>query len=258
MKKCSQCGGEFPATSEYFQKAKANKDGFRGHCRECRKKPTKEYNEQYREENKEAVKKGLKRWRQANKERIAEYDKQYRQEHLVAVTERIKRYHHNNKKTIAEVHSRWKEANKGRISEKCKQYRQRNLEAITTRQKHYVQGHLEEYRIYNHNFRAKMRNLPHTLTLLQWEQAKLHFDGKCAFCSKEGPMTQEHFVAVDNGGEYTKDNIIPSCGSCNSSKWTHDCLEWYRKQPFYNKDKESKIVTYLGYKKREQQLSIYL
>ena len=44
---CNKCGEEKPATTDYFRKAKANKDGLRGQCKDC----IKEYEKQYRQEN---------------------------------------------------------------------------------------------------------------------------------------------------------------------------------------------------------------
>ena len=38
MKKCSKCGREFPATKEYFNSDKYNKDGLTNQCKECRNK----------------------------------------------------------------------------------------------------------------------------------------------------------------------------------------------------------------------------
>ena len=34
-KQCTTCGGEFPATDEYFSKVKSSKDGFRNQCKRC-------------------------------------------------------------------------------------------------------------------------------------------------------------------------------------------------------------------------------
>ena len=45
MKTCSKCGEELPATTEYFCKRKASKDGLRESCKKCQK--------EYRNKNKE-------------------------------------------------------------------------------------------------------------------------------------------------------------------------------------------------------------
>jgi hypothetical protein len=52
------------------------------------------------------------------------------------------------------------------------------------------------------------------------------------------------------------DNIIPSCMKCNISKNNSDFFIWYPKQPSYSKSREKKILKYLGYKDKIQQLSL--
>ena len=37
-KKCSKCGKEYPATTEYFGKDKRRKYGLHSHCKECQRK----------------------------------------------------------------------------------------------------------------------------------------------------------------------------------------------------------------------------
>ena len=39
---CSQCGKEFPLTSEFFHRDKAQPSGFRGNCKDCRRIECKE------------------------------------------------------------------------------------------------------------------------------------------------------------------------------------------------------------------------
>ena len=124
--------------------------------------------------------------------------------------------------------------------------------------------HRERLTINTQKYRAKKRELPHTFTKEQWSNAKTYFKNKCAFCggvwyNKKGKIEyhQEHFVALSRNGEYTKNNIIPACGACNSSKLNHDFFEWYPKQPFYSIFREKKILNYLGYKAdKTQQISL--
>ena len=42
-----------------------------------------------------------------------------------------------------------------------------------------------------------------------------------------------------------KDNIIPICGSCNSSKCNKDFEEWYKTKDFYSEFRKQKIYEYL-------------
>jgi len=84
----------------------------------------------------------------------------------------------------------------------------------------------ESLRFYLERRRAMVNGLPHTLTLQDWERACAFFGYKCAYCQEQLPLTQDHLIAVSNGGGYTAENIIPSCGSCNSAKYNHPWQEW--------------------------------
>ena len=65
---------------------------------------------------------------------------------------------------------------------------------------------------------TRKRGLPATLTRAEWEQTVVHFDFRCAYCGEDRPLCQDHFIPLSAGGLYSVDNIVPSCGHCNSSK----------------------------------------
>lgn len=102
--------------------------------------------------------------------------------------------------------------------------------------------------------RAKKRELPHTLTIKQWEETKEHFNDSCAYCGVtesehknqfEQVLHQEHIIPLSGGGGYTKDNIIPSCHKCNSSKGDSNLKDWYQSKNYYDKEKEDKILNFI-------------
>jgi len=75
----------------------------------------------------------------------------------------------------------------------------------------------------NHRRRARIKSLPATLTSVEWENILICFSNMCAYCGvsqSELPylLEQDHIVPVSRGGGYTKDNIIPSCRTCNAKK----------------------------------------
>lgn len=103
---------------------------------------------------------------------------------------------------------------------------------------------------------AKKRSLPFALVTKQWEQIKLYFNNTCCYCDKPLSLAQEHFIPLNKGGEYTTNNIIPSCLSCNSSKNDKDFFTWYPKYEHYSKKREKKILEFLNYKNGIQQLAL--
>ena len=92
----------------------------------------------------------------------------------------------------------------------------------------------------------------------QWTKTIIYFQSKCAYCGKIKELTQDHFIPLSKGGEYTLNNIIPACGTCNSSKFNNEFLDWYSKQSFYTKKREKKILDYLNYNNGIQQLSLII
>jgi len=70
--------------------------------------------------------------------------------------------------------------------------------------------------------RAMKQELPDTLTRTEWEAIKAAYGYRCAYCGrKEGtrsPLTQDHVVPLSKRGGTIRENIVPACKSCNSSK----------------------------------------
>lgn len=98
-----------------------------------------------------------------------------------------------------------------------------------------------------------LKGLPNTLTDVEWDSAVRFFEGKCAYCGKAGKtLTQDHFIPLSKGGGYTADNIIPACGSCNSSKKNRWFEDWYPKNKNYSMKREEKIYLYLRKQKEKQ------
>jgi 5-methylcytosine-specific restriction endonuclease McrA len=90
FKPCKKCGGIKPATTEYFAKAKRNRDGLFSYCRECEKLRTKSRVIQYREEYIEKAKLAEKNWRVKNKEYLQQYNTIWKK----ANPEKIKQFNH--------------------------------------------------------------------------------------------------------------------------------------------------------------------
>ena len=82
MKKCTGCREEFPATLEFFYKAK---NGLRGECKKCKRSNSAQrlldnpgYDKRRYENNREQQIERAKAWKKANKEHYAEYQKQWK------------------------------------------------------------------------------------------------------------------------------------------------------------------------------------
>lgn len=292
-KVCAKCGEEKPITAEHFNKDKKRKDGLQPYCNVCRKEYRKENaaaikdrGKRYYQENKTAIEArkreynkknatAVKRWKrdwyernaadlsksgkenyQRNKEAIKERARKYREKNA----DKIKEYRIKNADIFSNLHKQRLKENPGFREERkeiCKKWREKSAEHIKSyREKPEVK---EMRRLDNQKRRARERSLPATLTISQWRACKEHFNNACAYCGKESQkLQQEHFVPVVSDGNYTLNNIIPSCRRCNESKNDRDFFSWYPQQSFYSNRREAKILKYLNYvKPGEQQTSIF-
>jgi len=225
--------------------------------RELNSEIIRERKRKYREENREAISVKSKLYRDDNKEIISERNKEKYLSNRESVIEKVKEYRNNNKEIVSTRKHRHYVKNKESILTKQKAYYSLNKCWISKRGKTYRKTHQVERRIIEQKRQSIKRKLPSTLTSEQWDKAKRHFGNRCSYCNNEAKLAQDHFVPLSKGGEYTKDNIIPACKSCNSSKNDSLFATWFPRQLFYSKDKEEKILKYLGYKNFKQQLSIF-
>lgn len=245
-----------------FGKDKSRKDGLANTCKPCLKIYMKQYYEtnkeillekqraystQYYEDNKENITIYKRKYDQDNKVMVSAKSKIYKEKHRERDVIRNKKYYETNKETLAINHKPYLLKNKLKILTYQKEYREANKKIIAIKKSKYCKEHLEEYRINGERRRTLKKSLPSTLTVQQWENIKLHFNNKCAYCNKKLPLAQEHFIALSKGGEYTVNNIIPSCQSCNSSKGTKKFLDWYLKYKYYSKTRERAILKFLNY-----------
>ena len=241
-KTCTKCGNEYPATTEYFRNSKYGKNGLRGECKECSRKLQKEYFEQ----NKDICHKRSNKYKEEHKEELKEYGKIYHKEN-----------YHKFKDTRKEYNKQYYQEHKEEIKQRTKKYEKENIDKLRYKK-------IER----TNKRRTLKKKLLATLTIAQWEKIKKDFNYKCAYCGKDEEkhlneinqlLQQEHFIALTKGGEYSHNNIIPSCEFCNCSKNNKDFFEWYPQQPFYSKKREKFILDYLHYTDSgEQQLSIAL
>jgi 5-methylcytosine-specific restriction endonuclease McrA len=89
--------------------------------------------------------------------------------------------------------------------------------------KAYALANPEKVRAYGARRRARKAGAPRNdLTPLQWQAIQEVQDHRCAYCGKrcKGRLTQDHILALSQGGSHTLHNVIGACRSCNSRKHT--------------------------------------
>jgi len=84
----------------------------------------------------------------------------------------------------------------------------------------------------------RQQNKKHEIKMKEWEDCKEYFNNECAYCglhisehfnryAGEMKWTDFHKEHVEHEGSNDITNCVPSCKSCNSSKFTFTLEEWY-------------------------------
>ena len=231
-KKCTKCGQVKEETSLNFKPSKSLKSGYRNECKICEAK----YMKEYRKKNRDAIKKQKDIYNKNNEDDLKEKAKQHRELNKERMAEYDKQYYEKNRELRLEQQAEWRYENK----EYIKEYKKENAQSI---------------KVCGQKRRARKRRLPHTLTTKEWIETLQEFNNSCGYCGileeehiKETnqALQQEHIIPISKYGGYVKENIIPACRSCNSSKVDNDMVEWYCKNQAFDSERLFKIIEFIG------------
>ena len=130
------------------------------------------------------------------------------------------KYYEGNKEKILKQHKQWSEDN----PEYNKKYYIGNVEKMKKQRKQYMateKGKANRQRG-SVKRQAREKNIINTLTAEEWIDILKEYKFKCAYCGCEFTLfnreTRDHVIPISKGGNNVKENIVPSCKSCNSKK----------------------------------------
>jgi len=247
-KKCIKCSEEKELNRENFNVKKGSVDGFRNECRDC----TRAFQKEYREKRKDDLKEYHTKYYQENKEKFFDRHRKSYEKNRDEKINYARNYYQKNKENITQRDFEYRQKNKERKSTYDKFYRIKNREEIDTKRKVYLIKTRPLKRIANQRRRAKLKELAHDLTLQEWSETLIHFENKCCYCGEgDVNLTQDHLIPVSKDGGYTKDNILPSCPTCNFSKNNRDFETWYKSREFYSIERHEKILKFVEQNKQE-------
>jgi len=155
-----------------------------------------------------------KEYYQKNPEKYRKENREYLKTEKGKIANRraTKQWLRNNPEYYKEYMKKWREENKEKISEQHKKYR-KTKEGRATVQR----GHIKR--------RFQMKEIINTLTAEEWLDILKQHNFKCAYCGKDlavavsATPTRDHVIPISKGGNNIKENIVPSCRSCNSKKY---------------------------------------
>lgn len=250
VKYCFTCRRALPTTLKYFYGNKTKWDGLSPNCRECKGGHF-------------LPPEGYKRCHKCG--RVLEMTKNFywnsiKEQYDSPCKDCVMAYKRENKDHINKRRRILRAENPEPFRKKEKEWRDNNPERYAARRR--KQGEKESVKIQRRlggqRHEARKKNLPATLTKEQWELCKQYFNNQCAYCGETvDSLTQDHVIPLSKGGEYTINNIVPACRSCNSSKCDRDLLEWYTpKFEHYSEKRKKKVLKYLKSNGKTQQMSL--
>lgn len=194
--------------------------------------------------------------------RGAEYKKYYYQTHKEAYRERLLKWRKENQELYHEQNFKYYWQNRYKILTKSKRRREEHRELISQKKRKHYQKHKEELlkkmRLYRESHREKRseygrkyrktptgkevgkRNqakrraakygtsIEARLTAAEWQEIKLVYGYRCVYCGEKKKLSQDHIIPLRKGGYHVKENVVPACKRCNSSKNQKDLQEFGR------------------------------
>ena len=179
---CKSCGVEYPATTEFFGKAKTCRLGLRNTCRECRRPMLRQYQKAYYH---------------ANTQKVAE------------INLRSRMRDPNLREKRRRWGKAWKERNPERFREvasaKCRRWAKRNPDVVAA---------VDARR------RARVLSAEGSFTAAGVRAIYDIQEGSCFYCDTPlfGKYHVDHWVPIARGGSNDENNIVVSCPGCNVRK----------------------------------------
>lgn len=136
-----------------------------------------------------------------------------------------------NKEQRRKNRRKWYLANKDHDNAKSRAWQRNNPERKKENERKYKDTYKGKQKFIDSNKRRQLIN--HVISDTEWVACKNYFNNRCAYCG----LTQEehkrltrkdlHKEHVIVNGRNDLKNCVPSCWSCNSSKWQYSLNNWY-------------------------------
>lgn len=231
MKKCSKCKIEKCLLE--FSKDKSTQDGYQYKCKSCEK--------EYRQNNKDNIKKYLKEYYKSNKEYISKKKKEYEKINKEIISKKKKLYREANKEIIAN----YRKANKEKYSKYNKKYRKKYYKDNKEKISEYFKNWLKQKKQTDPLFKLKTNlrtrtysafknkgysknTKTHKMLGVDWNIAKQHIERQFT----KGMNWSNH-------GEWHIDHIIP-LASANTEQRLKELCHYSNLQPMWASENISK------------------
>ncbi len=215
----------------------------RGRCRcEACRAANAEYHRAWREANREKARSYSNKWTAANRERAKQRTQQWREANPGKSAGISKRWREANPERARAMSIAWNRAHPETMRSVSVRYRAGHRKEIAARTRAWYAANLDRanatsraWRIANadivrfNNARRRAREQAAEtcqVTRQEWLRLVRRYDECCAYCGANELLTQDHVVPLSRGGRHAIGNLLPACGTCNSSKGARLLMEW--------------------------------
>ena len=224
MKRCRKCGIEYPATPEYFFRAKRGKYGVSSWCKGCKTAANRAWYEDHKEQHHAVTHK----WYEEHRQQVLASQAEYRATHKDEIAAYQREYGERNRAKIKEYHRQYYVDNKDKVTEQNRQWYINNPDKHNARTRRWRRANPERTRAAWGKRRAHKIAAGGTFTHRDVDLQYKAQRGKCWWCacSLEDRYHIDHLVPLSRGGSNAPSNIVLACPSCNCSKGAKMPHEW--------------------------------
>lgn len=127
-----------------------------------------------------------------------------------------------------------------------REWKAKNRERLAATKARYYRANKATQKALGDNWRAKHLGSAGTVTVPEYDQIVLYFEGRCAYCGDhDARMTFDHVLPLKRGGAHAAANIVLACGACNGSKRHRSASEFFawlgREAPEWARDDRSPL-----------------
>lgn len=154
----------------------------------------------------------------------------------------------------------WIENNRERFRENMNKYSKKPERKQATRirsEEQRLKGKQKDWQQNNPEklteYRRKYSNKKHKISDTEWDNCRMYFNFKCAYCDKTWEQNKKetrkdlHREHVDSNGLDNLSNCVPACNSCNSQKHDFEFDYWFNENnPIYTIVRKDKILKWIN------------
>lgn len=182
---------------------------------------------------------------QENKDEILVKARQYRKKHHERYLAYYRQYHLENRDERLAYNRRYYQENIEEERERGRQFYWENRTEILEKSREQYWEHRDERLAYNRQWQRdnpekcrkrtrRRRAQKAKVTIGEVDEAAVYelYNSHCVYCGSTENLTLDHVVPISKGGAHHQENLVISCGSCNSSKRDKPLEEWLQMKPY--------------------------